>query len=196
VRALVNPQTLGLVLAAYIVQVVYVAAGRSAIDNLVVAGYDLIFHPAIQNRRELLFRHPLVIAVLSGLILGLLPFHAIASGAGFISKPNGGWSRSWLKVKPWIAIPFALGFLLGVSSYIAAAPANALPVWRSFFAASCNLDAVYLLVYRNGCANQLLFTAPLTCALVYSLTGLFDRRRHSVGQEPLLKTPDTTGEIV
>jgi hypothetical protein len=188
-----NPQTFGLFAVAYIVQFVYLVIGRSVIDNIIVAGYGLIFHPALENRRELLFRHPLAIAIVIGLALGLLPFHAIASGVGVLSKPNERWSHGWQKAKLWIAVPFALGFLLSIWSYLASAPANAASVWQSFFATSCDLDAAHLLVYRAGCANQLIFTATLLCALVYSLTALADRRGKS--QDPLLKAPGATGEI-
>jgi hypothetical protein len=195
-NVLLNPRTLGLIAATYIVQFVYVVVGRSAINNIVVAGYEVIFHPAVQNRRELLFRHPLITATFSGLVLGVLPLRAIASGLGFISKLNANWSWSWQNTKLWIAIPFALVFLLAVSSYVAGAAANVLPAWQGFFVAPCALDSAHLLVYRNGCANQLLFTAPLTCALVYSLTALFDRWRNRAGRESLLVASGTTGEIV
>jgi hypothetical protein len=191
-----NPQAVVLFLSAYIIQFVYLVIGRSAINNIVVAGYGLVFHPAFQNHRELLFRHPLFIAVLTGLVLGVLPFHVIASGLGVLSKPNAHWSHFWQKAKRWIAVPFALGFILNVWSYAAGAPANASSVWQSFFATPCNLDAAHLLVYRYGCANQLIFTATLICALVYSFTVLFDRRRNSPNRESLLEPPETTGEIV
>jgi uncharacterized membrane protein len=192
----INPQTFGLLAAAYIVQFVYLVIGRSVIDNIIVAGYGLIFHPALQNRRELLFRHPLLISVFTGLILGLLPFHAINSGFGALSKPNERWSHGWQKAKLWIAVPFALGFLLSVWSYVASAPANAASVWQSFFAKSCDLDAAHLLVYRAGCANQRIFTATLLCALVYSSTALFGPWSSSSYQEPLSKASGATGEII
>lgn len=191
-----NPQMIGLFITTYIVQFVYLVIGRSAINNIVVAGYRLFFHPAFEHRRELLFRHPLAIAVFTGLVLGLLPFHAVASGSGILSKPNDRWSHSWQKAKLWIAVPFALGFLLSVWSYAASAPGDASSVWQSFFASSCDLDAAHLLVYRAGCANQLIFTATLIVALVYSLTALFDRRRSFSEQESLLKASDTSGGIV
>jgi hypothetical protein len=165
-----NPQALGLFIAAYIIQFVYLVLGRSAINNVAVALYGLIYRPASEHRRELLFRHPLAMAVLTGLILGVLPFHAIASGFGLLSKPNERWSQGWQNAKRWIAVPFALIFLLSIWSYVASAPANAPSVWQSFFATSCDLDAAHLLVYRAGCANQLIFTATLICVLVYSLT--------------------------
>lgn len=191
---LLNPEALGLFVATYIGQFVYLVIGRSAIDNIVVAGYGIIFHPVLQHRRELLFRHPLVIAVLTGLILGLLPLQTITSGFGFLSKPDGRWSKSWQNAKLWIAAPFALLFFVSVAGYISGAPANAPSVWQSFFATSCDLDAANLLAYRYGCANQLIFTATLICALVYSLTALGDRRR--TPQDPSLRAPGATGETV
>ena len=192
----INAETLGLFLAAYIIQFVYLVIGRSAIDNIIVAGYRVVFHPALQNRRELLYRHPLAIAILTGFVLGLLPFHAIASGLGVLSKPSDLWSHFWQKAKRWIAVPFALGFFLNVWSYAAGAPANASSVWQSFFATPCNLDANHLLVYRYGCANQLIFTATLICALVYSSTALFDPWRSSSDREPVSKASGATGEIL
>lgn len=192
----VNPQALGLFIAAYIIQFVYLVVGRSAINNVVVALYSLIYHPASEHRRELLFRHPLALAVLTGLILGFLPFHAIASGFGFVSKPNERWSQGWRNAKLWIAVPFALIFFLSIWSYVAAAPVSAPSVWQSFFATSCDLDAAHLLVYRAGCANQLIFTATLIGALVYSLTASFDSWRRSSDQAPVSKTSGATGEII
>jgi hypothetical protein len=196
VKARLDSNQLGLTAAAYIVQFIYVVVGRYAISNIVVAGHEPICHPALQNRRELLFRHPLVIAILTGLALGLLPLQAIASGFGSLSKPNELWSQSWQNAKPWVMVPFALIFLVSATSYVEGAPANALTVWQSFFAAPCDLDAAHVLLYRNGCANQLLFTAPLTCALVYSLTALFDRRRNQAGRESSFAVSGQTGEIV
>jgi uncharacterized membrane protein len=192
----VNPQALGLFIAAYIIQFVYLVVGRSAINNIVVALYSLIYHPASEHRRELLFRHPLAMAVLTGLILGFLPFHAIASGFGLLSRPNERWSYGWQNAKLWMAVPFALIFLLSIWSYVASAPANASSVWQSFFATSCDLDAAHLLVYRAGCANQLIYTATLICALVYTLTALFDPWRCFSDQERVSKVSGATGEIV
>jgi hypothetical protein len=188
-------RTLVLLTATYIAQFVYLLVGRAAINNIVVACYAFIFHPAEQNRRELLFRHPLLIATLTGLVLGLLPFHALASVFAHLSHPDDPWSQGWQRVKPWIAAPFVIAFLLVVSSYGAGAPVNALPVWQSFFSAPCDLDAAHLLVYRYGCANQLISTAPLTSALVYSLTVLIDRRRNFADRRSL-SAGSGTGEIV
>jgi hypothetical protein len=195
VRVSVSLQTVGLFIAAYVAQFVYLVISRSAIDNIVVTGYGLLFHPLFQNRRELLYRHPFAIAIVTGFVLGLLPFHALASGFGVLSQPNGRWIHGWQKAKLWIAVPFALNFVLGVWSYAAAEPANAPSAWQSFFAESCNLDAAHLLVYRAGCGNQLIFTATLIIALVYSLTALFDRERNSSEREGLSEASGATGEI-
>ena len=188
---------LGLITLAYIAQLFYVVVGRYAMNNITVAGYDLIYHPAVSNRRELLFKHPLIIAIISGVILGILPLRAIAAVFGRLSKVNENWTQSWQKTKLWIAIPFVFGFLLTVSSYVANAPAGVPSGWRSFFAAPCALDAAHLLIYRNGCANQLLFTAPLICALIYSLTVFVDPWRYSAGgREPLSVASGTTGQTI
>jgi hypothetical protein len=180
---------------AYIVQLLYVLIGRLVFDRLAALVYNSSFHPAAQNQRKLLWHHPLSIAVLGGLVLGSLPFRALASGFGFLSAQRGLWKQRWQRAKAWIAIPFALVFLQSISSYVANETSGALPAWQSFFAAPCNLDAAHVLTYRNGCANQVLFTAPFICALVYSLTVLIDRRRNSAGRGSLLAA-SSTGEIV
>jgi hypothetical protein len=187
---------LTLTATAYIVQLVYVLVGRSVFDRLAVLAYNSSFHPAAQNQRELLWHHPALVAMLGGLVLGVSPFHALASGLGFLSGQSGPWKQRWQRAKAWIVIPFALVFLQSIWSYVANETSGALPAWQSFFSAACNLDSAHVLTYRNGCANQVLFTAPFICALVYSLTTLLDHRRNPAGREPLLVTSGTTGEMV
>jgi hypothetical protein len=194
-RSQLTLQALTLTGATYIVQLVYVLVGRSAFDRLMMLVYNSGFHPMEQNQRELLWKHPLIIAVLGGLVLGVIPFHALASGFGFLTGPSGPWKQRWQRAKAWIAVPFALAFLQSISSYVANERSGAPPAWQSFFAAPCSLDAAHVLTYRNGCANQVLFTAPFICALVYSLTALLDRRRNSAHRESLLAVSGP-GEIV
>ena len=161
----------------YLAQLFFFAYGKYVIEHILVNIHRAIFHPS-GSPREFLWHHPFPTAATIGFFLGLLPLHLIAAGMGALSQgPVEGWRRLWRKTKPWIAIPFIVIFAFSVTSYVWG-EVNAPSVWQSFLTESCSLDALHVIVYRNGCVNQLQFTAPLVCALAYSVTSLFESRRN------------------
>ncbi len=178
----------------YLAQLFFFAYGKYVIERIVVNIHRAIFHP-LGNPRAFLWHHPFPTAVAIGFFLGLFPLHLIAAGMGALSHgPVEGWRRLWQKTKPWVPIPLIIVFVLSITSYIRG-EANAPSAWQSFFTGPCSLDALHVLVYSNGCANQLLFTAPLVCALAYSATSCFGHSRNLSDPGSLAGTSDNMSEI-
>jgi hypothetical protein len=176
---------------AYLAQLLFFCWGKYVIEHIVVNIHTAVFHPS-GSPRGFLWHHPFPFAAGIGLVLGFLPLHVLAAITGTLSRaPAEEWRKLWQMTKPWVPIPFVILFVLTISSYVAA-EGNTPSAWQSFFATPCSLDALHVLVYRNGCANQLLFTAPLVCALAYSATSLFESRRNL--SDPGLVT-GTSGNI-
>jgi hypothetical protein len=187
-------ESIGLWGAVYLAQLLFFAYGKYVIEHIVVNIHRVTFHPP-GNPRAFLWHHPFPTAAAIGFFLGLVPLHLIAAGMGALSRgPVEGWRRLWRKTKPWVPIPLIVIFAISATSYVSG-EVNAPSVWQSFFTGSCSLDALHLLVYRNGCVNQLLFTAPLVCALAYSATSLFDFRRNLSEGDLATQTSGNISEI-
>jgi hypothetical protein len=187
-------ESIGLWGGVYLAQLLFFAYGKYVIEHIVVNIHRVTFHPP-GNPRAFLWHHPFPTAAAIGFFLGLVPLHLIAAGMGALSRgPVEGWRRLWRKTKPWVPIPLIVIFAISATSYVSG-EVNAPSVWQSFFTGSCSLDALHLLVYRNGCVNQLLFTAPLVCALAYSATSLFDFRRNLSEGDLATQTSGNISEI-
>lgn len=179
---------------AYLAQLLFFCWGKYAIERIVVNIHTAVFHPS-GSPDGFLWHHPFPFAAGIGFVLGFLPLHVLAAITGTLSRaPAERWRQLWQMTKPWIAIPFVVLFVVTITSYVAG-EVNAPSAWQSFFATPCSLDALRVLVYRNGCANQLMFTAPLICALAYSATSLFEPRRNLSDRELVARTSGNIGEI-
>jgi ABC-type branched-subunit amino acid transport system permease subunit len=187
-------ESTGLWGVVYLAQLFFFAYGKYVIEHIAVNIHRAIFHPS-GSPREFLWHHPFPIAIAIGFGLGMLPLRVLAAVMGALSTgTTERWRKLWQRTKPWIAIPFIMLFVISIISYDKG-EVNAPSTWQSFFAASCSFDALHL-VYRNDCVNQLLFTAPLVCALAYSATSLLEYTRNSSDRESLTGTSGNISEIV